>query len=165
MTTVDEIPQAPGLNAAEKGFVHKFAEGYKQTDNMSWAYSYTMGWLIISEPVEQRASQLVDTLGVTRDDVDHVSKFLATPGVAERRELPDQDDYVLSIPDGNWPKAVRYSMKKIPEFHAILQRGLELLDGATDERRRRIVELERIYRHLADEIPQVFERYEQSTSN
>jgi hypothetical protein len=165
MTTVDEIPPTPGLNAVEKGFVHRFAEHYKRVDNLSWAYSYTMGWLVISEPVEQRASQLVDTLGVTRDDVDHVSRLLATPGVVERRELPGQDDYVLSLPDGNWPKIVSYSLTKIPSFHAILQRGLELLDGATDERRRRIVELERIYRHLADEIPQIFERYEQSTRN
>ena len=164
MTTVHEIPSAPGLNAVEKGFVHKFAECYRQTDNMAWPYGYTMGWLVISEPVEQRASELVDTLGVTRDDVDHVSRILATPGVLERRELPDEDDYVLLLPEGNWPKAVRYSLNKMPHFHAILQRGLELLDGETDERRQRIVELERVYRHLAKEIPQVFDRYEQSAT-
>ncbi|MBQ1093744.1 hypothetical protein [Streptomyces sp. B93] len=169
-TTIDRIeqtdqpPPTPGLTEAERGFVHKVAEHYRNTDNMAWNYGYVFGYLMICTPVQQRASQIIEALGVTREDVERVSQLLVTPGVFERRDEPGDDDFLMWLPDGNWPKAVRYSLVNMPRFHEVLRRGLEVLADAPPERRERIATLEHLYRHLAVEIPAVFDRYETATA-
>ncbi|MHC0432837.1 hypothetical protein ACX6XY_22075 [Streptomyces sp. O3] len=162
--TEQEPPKAPELTEGERGFVHQVAKHYKDTDNMAWNTGYVFGYLMICFPVEQRASEIVKALGVQREDVDHAAKLLATPGVFEKREEPGSDDYWMSLPEHNWPKAVRYSLTNVPRFHEHLKRGLEVLDGASDERRERLVVLERLYSHLAVEIPAVFDRFETATA-
>ncbi|MFE0801583.1 hypothetical protein [Streptomyces sp. NPDC058812] len=160
----DQPPLTPGLTEGERSFVHKVAQHYRNTDNMAWNYGYVFGYLMICTPVRQRAGQIAEALGVTRDDVDHVAKLLVTPGVFERRDEPGTDDYWMWLPEGNWPKAVRYSLVNMPRFHAVLERGLEVLADAPPERRERIATLEHLYRHLAVEIPAVFDRFENATA-
>ncbi|MET9565855.1 hypothetical protein [Streptomyces tauricus] len=163
-TDTEQLPAAPGLSEGERSFVHKVAEHYRNTDNMDWNYGYVFGYVMICSPVEQRVSQIVEALGVTRDDVDHVAKLLVTPGVFDKREEPGSDDYWMWLPEHNWPKAVRYSLVNIPKFHEVLVRGLEVLEGASAERRERVVRLEHLYRHLAAEVPAVFDRFESANA-
>ncbi|OEV02636.1 hypothetical protein [Streptomyces oceani] len=158
----DQPPPAASLTEKERAFVHKVAEHYRRIDNMAWNTGYVFGYMMICDPAEQRVSQIVEALGVTAGDVDHAAKLLATPGVFEKHEEPGGDDYRLVLPEHNWPKAVRHSLVHMPKFHQVLQRGLEVLDGASEERRERLVRLEHLYSHLATEVPAVFDRFEKA---
>jgi hypothetical protein len=160
MPSTDQIPIAPGLTEAEREFVHKIAEHYRDTDNMAWDHGYLIGWLMISDPIEQRASELQQALGVSRDAIDHISRILVEPGVLDRSEMPD-GDYKLSLGHDAWPKLLRQSLVSMPSFHAVMVDGLEMLAQEPEQRLRRIANMERFYRYLGTEIPAIFDRYQE----
>jgi hypothetical protein len=160
MPSTDRIPEAPGLTEAEREFVHKIAEHYRDTDNLAWEHGYLIGWLLISDPIAQPGSQLQQTLGVSQDAVDHISRLLVPPGILDRSDLPN-GDYTLSlVPDG-WPRLLRQALVRMPSFHAVIVDGIEALAGEPEQRLRRIADMERFYRYLGAELPAVFDRYQE----
>ncbi|OEV02637.1 hypothetical protein AN216_14100 [Streptomyces oceani] len=139
--------------------MNRVAEHYRDTDRMAWEHGFLIGWLMISDPVEQPASRLCEVLGVSREAVDHIDKLLVPPGVLERTELPD-GEYSLAMNAEVWPQTVQQAMLALPSFHSVMRYGLEALADASEERRRRLVNMEQFFRYLGDEIPAVFDRYE-----
>ncbi|MHC0432836.1 hypothetical protein ACX6XY_22070 [Streptomyces sp. O3] len=158
-TPTDQKPPTPGLSEGERDYVDRIAEHYRDTDKMAWDHGYLIGWLMISDPVEQSVEQLVKTLGVSRDAVDHIDRLLTPPGVLTRRELSD-GEYALTMTTDVWPNNVRQALLAMPNFHAVMRHGLEVLEDAPDERRRRLVNMEAFFRYLGRELPAVFDRYE-----
>ncbi|MEV8129119.1 hypothetical protein AB0P07_34660 [Streptomyces sp. NPDC085944] len=157
-----EKPPTPGLNEGERDYVNRVAEHYRDTDNMAWEHGYVIGWLMISDPVQQSAAELCETLGVTREAVDHIDKLLVPPGVLTRQELPG-GEYALAMSVDVWPKTVQHSMLSLPSFHTVMRHGLDVLADEPEERCRRIANMERFFRYLGEEIPAVFDRYEPPT--
>lgn len=163
MPSTEEIPVASGLTEAEREFVHTVAEHYRDTDNMAWEHAYLIGWLMISDPIAQHASELQQKLGVSREAVDHISRLLVAPGVLERSDLPD-GDYTLSLGHDAWPRILRQALVHMPSLHAVMADGLETLAGEPEQRLRRLANMERFYRFLGSEIPAIFDRYEEPAS-
>ncbi|WP_262704972.1 MULTISPECIES: hypothetical protein [Streptomyces] len=164
MTTPhDEKPSTPGLTEGERDYVNRVAEHYRDTDRMAWDHGFIIGWMMICDPVEQSAHQLCETLGVSREAVDHIDKLLVPPGVLTRNELPD-GEYTLSMSVDVWPKTVQHSMLALPSFHSVMEHGLNVLADAPEERRRRVANMERFFRYLGEELPAVFDRYEPSAT-
>lgn len=157
-SSTDAVPAAPGLNTGEREFVHAVAEHYRDTDNMAWEHGYLIGWLLISDPVEQTSSALCETLGVSPESVEHISRLLVAPGILDRRELA-AGEYALTLRHDAWPKVVQHALVTLPDFHAVMEEGVRALAGASDLRRRRVENMERFYRYLGTEIPAVFDRY------
>ncbi|WP_309059775.1 hypothetical protein [Streptomyces sp.] len=158
---VDVKPPTPGLNEGERDYVNRVAEHYRDTDNMAWEHGFLIGWLMICDPVEQSAGELCKALGVRRESVDHIDALLVPPGVLTRKELPG-GEYALAMSLDVWPKTVQHSMLAVPSFHSVMEHGLQVLEGEPEERRRRLLNMERFFRYLGEELPAVFDRYEAS---
>lgn len=156
---VDAKPPTPGLTEGERDYVNRVAEHYRDTDNMAWEHGFLIGWLMICDPVEQSAGQLCETLGVRRESVDHIDALLVPPGVLTRKDLPD-GEYALAMSLDVWPKTVQHAMLAVPSFHSVMEHGLKVLEGEPEERRRRLLNMERFFRYLGEELPAVFDRYE-----
>lgn len=152
-------PPAPGLTEGERDYVDRIAEHYHDTDNMAWDHGYLIGWLMISDPIEQSTTQLCETLGVSRESVDHIDRLLVPPGVLTHEDGPD-GEYTLAMSPDVWPRIVQHSMLAVPSFHSVMQHGLDVLDGEPEERRRRLVQMEKFFRYLGEELPAVFDRYQ-----
>ncbi|MFJ8148778.1 hypothetical protein ACIQ8D_31415 [Streptomyces sp. NPDC096094] len=159
----DVKPPTPGLTEDERDYVNRVAEHYRDTDNMAWEHGFLIGWLMICDPVEQSATQLCKALGVRRESVDHIDALLVPPGVLTHKDLPD-GEYALAMSIDVWPKTVQHSMLAVPSFHSVMEHGLQVLDGEPEERRRRLVSMERFFRYLGEELPAVFDRYEPPTA-
>lgn len=149
------------LSDAEKSFVHKIAEHYHITDGMEWERGYVIGWLIINFPAKQSANEIARALDIPREPVDWVADLLTPPDVYTREQIPGTDDYYLTLNDGSWPNAVEHSFRRIPEFHAAIQHGLEVLQDQPEERLGRLRRMETLYGVLSSNLKGVFEAFEQ----
>lgn len=160
---------ASRLSEGERRFVDQVADYYYFNDGMPRERGQVLGWLMISDPPEQTADQIADTLGVSRDDVDRMIAQLVPStehqgGVFQRTDLPG-GGYSVRMLEGRWANQIKAVFAGIPDFHQVTAYGLEVLDGASPERRRRLVLMERFLRYLTEEFPAMWERYERTRGN
>jgi hypothetical protein len=154
---------APGLDDGEREFVEEVGRYYEH-DGWPYPLGCIVGWLIISDPVQQPASEISSRLGVDRALVDRVADQLVPAKLLLSKEL-DDDDYELTLQDGAWTNAVSHTFTSWPSFHRIMADGLEALAAeSTPERLGRLANMERLFAYMASELPFVIERYEASVA-
>lgn len=154
------ISERSTLTEAEKSFVQKIAQHYHTTDGMEWERGYVIGWMIINYPAKQSADDIAKTLDIPREPVDWIVDLLTPPGVYTREAIPGTDDYYVTLNDGAWPNAVEHSFRRIPEFHAAVQHGIEVLKDQPDERLERLKRMEELYGVLTRKLEGVFDAFE-----
>ncbi|MEU9710105.1 hypothetical protein AB0E21_16095 [Streptomyces sp. NPDC047967] len=158
------ISERSTLTEAEKSFVHKIAEHYHITDGMEWERGYVIGWMIINYPAKQSADDIATTLDIPREPVDWIADLLTPPGVYTREEIPGTDDYYITLNDSAWPNAVEHSFRRIPEFHAAVVHGLEVLKDQPSKRLERLARMEELYGVISRKIEGVFDVFEEHRS-
>ncbi|MFG2129196.1 hypothetical protein ACGFNV_15540 [Streptomyces sp. NPDC048751] len=151
--------ELPGLTAAERIIVDGVAEYYWQNDGMPHERGRVIGWLIISDPVEQTTAELIARLGTTREAIDRVADQLVPAHVIFRKDIPGTDEYALSMNDESWPNAVLEVFANIPEFDRILCDAQETLKDEDPERRARLDRTQHLFGFIAREIPSVLTTY------
>ncbi|MFB6889485.1 hypothetical protein ACFCX4_09255 [Kitasatospora sp. NPDC056327] len=156
--------ELPGLTDAERIIVDGVAEYYWQNDGMPHERGRVIGWLIVSDPVEQTTAELTARLGTTRAAIDRVADQLVPAGVVFRRDLPDGDEYALYMNDESWPNAVLEVFANIPDFATILQDAQQVLADSPAERRERLDRTEHLFGFLAREVPAVVAGHAQDGS-
>jgi hypothetical protein len=145
------------LSEAEEALVQGVADYYHMNDGMAFGRGRAIGWMIIAEPAVQSANQICATVGCERAEIDYVADLLVPPGVLVRSPAPDPDDYLLRMDDSAWPNRMQVVFANIPNFHRIMQHGVEVLADAPEERRQRVVNMERLFRYLSAEIPTILD--------
>jgi hypothetical protein len=154
--TLRELPEA------QRAFVEQLAQYYYENDGMPHSRGQVIGWLIISEPKKQRASEIARRLDIDRADVDWITGKLIPAAVLVREDIDGSDDYYVEMGDNAWVNRMQQVFSKIPEFHQILAEGVALLEDSDGTRRQRVVTMERFFGYLATEIPGIFDRYRET---
>ncbi|MFW6724741.1 hypothetical protein ACHZ98_32280 [Streptomyces sp. MAR4 CNY-716] len=153
------------LTEGERAFVDRVAEYYFKNDGMSHDRGRVIGWLMICEPPQQRASELVETLQTPRETVDRIveqlTPLLNEEGVFGREGALTDEDYTVWLRENRWAQTVEGIFASMPALHAILQQGVAALEGASEERRRRVENMERFVGYLSDEVPKMMARHAQ----
>ncbi|MEU5320844.1 hypothetical protein AB0G67_29420 [Streptomyces sp. NPDC021056] len=148
-----------GLTAAERIIVEGVADYYWRNDGMPHERGHVIGWLMISDPVEQTTAELIARLGTTRAAIDRVADQLVPARVVLRRDIPGTDEYALHMNDESWPNAVLEVFANIPEFDGILRDAQETLKDEAPERRQRLDRTQHLFGFIAREIPNVLTTY------
>lgn len=149
---------------AERSFVEQVAQYYYDNDGMPHDRGRVVGWLMISDPPKQSATEIVAKLGVSRAEVDRIVDQLTPEGdpvsVFERSgELAE--DYVVWLRENSWGPKVKGIFSEFTDFHRVAAEGLKALSGASESRLARLRNLERFLRFVSTEMPKILERHEQ----
>src|SRR5882724_11699576 len=94
--TFHELPEA------QRAFVEKIAQYYYDNDGMPHERGRVIGWLIISDPKKERASEIADRLGIDRVDVAGTTEKLIPATVLTREDIDGSDDYYVEMGDNAW---------------------------------------------------------------
>jgi DNA-binding transcriptional regulator GbsR (MarR family) len=117
--------------------------------------------LLVCDPPYRSASQLVDTLGVSKGSVSSMTRLLVNVGTIETMALPgDRATYFRLTPDGMERKFAR-RVESMAAFRALADRGLELLKDEPPERSERLRETAALYAFMEREIPLLWARWRQ----
>ncbi|MFG2129186.1 hypothetical protein ACGFNV_15490 [Streptomyces sp. NPDC048751] len=158
MTAPTAIPDA------EREIVTRIG-AYYEKDGMAADRGEVIGYLLISEPARQRASEISAKLGIPRDAVDKMSDQLVPAGFFIREEA-EEGDYFLTLQDATWPRVIEHTFLSWPTFHQTMADGLKALEaeGASAQRLARLRNMEKLFRYLAAEMPALWHRYEKSAA-
>ena len=123
-----------------------------------------IGWLLISDPPEQSAADLARVLDVSRSSISSAARLLTPSGLVEGvRRRGDRQEYLRIRADG-WTRMLAGRYAKTAAFRQITERGLDVLDAASPDRRQRLENVTELYRFLESELPAMWERWEQRNS-
>lgn len=150
-----------GLTVAEHDFVESVARHYHEAHGVTRDKGRVMGWMIISDPAEQTLAQICAAVGTTPEDVEQLIEQLTLAGLYQRIDTPGAETRYRLVDDG-YPKAVSDTFASWPEYHQIFRYGLEVLADASEERRRRIAEIEELFGIIVGDLAEMSERWQQS---
>ncbi len=109
-------------------------------------------------------------LGVERAAIDRIVDQLTPendPVSVFERTGALSENYTLRLRENSWAPKVRGIFSEFPDFHRIAATGLQALraEGASDERLRRLANMERFLGFVSSEMPAILERYEKNRSS
>jgi predicted transcriptional regulator len=116
-----------------------------------------LGALLVADPPEQSADDLIATLHASRSSVSTMTRLLEGAGLIERVSQPgDRKLYYRNRPDA-WHQRTLDTMEPVRHLRSLAARGLALLDGASPEVRRGLVDMYQFYAYWERELPRVIE--------
>ncbi|MEU9929973.1 hypothetical protein OH828_33920 [Streptomyces anulatus] len=158
------------LTESEKIFVEKVAQYYYENDGMPHERGRVVGYMMICDPAAQTADEISLMLGVERAAIDRIVDQLTPendPVSVFERTGALSENYTLRLRENSWAPKVRGIFSEFPDFHRIAATGLRALraEGASDERLRRLANMERFLGFVSSEMPAILERYEKNRSS
>ncbi|MCG5220198.1 MarR family transcriptional regulator [Streptosporangium soli] len=149
---------------AELDFVDEVAVFFER-EGMPLIAGRVIGWLLISEPQEQTAAQLAETLQVSRSSISSATRLLTPSGLVEGvRRRGERQEFFRIAADG-WSRMLAARYAKTAAFREITEHGLRVLSESTPGRRERLGNVHELYRFLEAELPALWERWETRTSS
>jgi hypothetical protein len=149
------------LTAPERAFVDEIARHYHEAHGVTWEKGRVMGWMIISDPAAQTLQQICAAVDATSESIEQLIEQLTLAGLYERIETPGEEDRYRLV-DHGYPKAVADTFASWPEYHQIFRYGLEVLAGASEERRRRVADIEELFGFIVGDLADMTKRWEAS---
>jgi DNA-binding transcriptional regulator GbsR (MarR family) len=119
------------------------------------------GWLLIAVPPQQSNAALAEVLQASKGSISTMTRFLIQLGLVERASVPgDRRDY-FQIKDHAWSQLTKQRLVQIGAFRQLAARGLDLMQAAPRQHKRRLQEMHDIHAFWERELPLVDERWEQ----
>ncbi|MBF2079467.1 MAG: MarR family transcriptional regulator [Synechococcales cyanobacterium T60_A2020_003] len=123
------------------------------------------GWLLISDPPQQSSSDLADGLQASKGSISSMTRLLIQIGLIERVGIPgDRRDYFQIKPHA-WGQLMEQQISQVKMFRQLAERGLQLVQDEPPPLQDRLKEMHSIYTFWEQELPQMYDRWEQQQSS
>lgn len=116
------------------------------------------GWLLVCDPPEQSANDLVESLQASKGSISTATRALLTMGLIERVRLRGERFDRFRVR----PEAMDEAIWREDQFsgpHRVIRMGLEALADEPAARRRRLEELDWMYAWWEDRIGKLRQEY------
>jgi len=113
------------------------------------------GWLLVCDPPWQTAGELADVLGASPGSISTMTRMLIQCGLVERVAVPGQRTAAFQMKTGAAREIMAGWQVKTTKMRDLLRHGLNLLDGQSDERRRRILEQLEFHEFIERALPEL----------
>ncbi|MGK0618995.1 GbsR/MarR family transcriptional regulator [Meiothermus cerbereus] len=140
-------------------FVEEFALAYEAAGIPRTA-GRILGWLMVCDPPEQTASQLMEALGTSKASVSTMTRLLVQMHLIERVPRRGSRQDYFRIRPGTWSERVKNGLAGLSLYKSLAEKGLRLLENAPPERSERLQEMRELYAFFEEELQGLFERYE-----
>lgn len=150
------------MDEERETFVEEFGLLFGQF-GLSRMLGRALGVLMISDPPERSAGELVEELGASRGSISQTTRSLIQMGLVERWSRPGVRRDYFRIKPGAWHEIMRREMESLSAFRKTAERGLDLLDSEDPRARRSLEEMRDFYTYWEREMPAVLARWERET--
>lgn len=120
-----------------------------------------LGWLLVCNPPQQTASELMLAVGGSKGSISTMTQLLMHSGLVERTGIPGNREMYYRIRPGSWTELLRNRMGFLKAMRELAGRGLALMEDEDIQQRQRLQEIHDLYNFLEKEIPMLFERWKQ----
>ncbi|MCF6522341.1 GbsR/MarR family transcriptional regulator [Streptomyces sp. JJ36] len=120
-----------------------------------------LGWLLICDPPEQTAGDLVEVLQASKGSISAATRFLVPSGMVEKFSRPGERRDYYRIKEGVWPSLAKAQSEHYQSFVDITEQGLHVLRDAPESRKERLRTMHDFYAWLAKEMPLLWKRWEE----
>jgi DNA-binding transcriptional regulator GbsR (MarR family) len=118
-----------------------------------------LGWLLVCEPEYQSAEDIANILHASRGSISTTTRTLIRAGMVERRTFGGDRRTYYQVRPGAWTAMLEDPKHNITRLRKLTDVGLELLNGESDERRRRLEEMRDLLTFFEREFPTLMERW------
>lgn len=155
-------PDEPGGDATEEelAFVEEAAICLERQGLFRMA-GRVLAWLLICDPPEQTAGDLVRVLRASKGSVSAATRFLVPSGMVEKISRPGERRDYYRIKEGVWPALAKSQADHYQSFVDITEQGLRILHSSPEHRKERLRTMHDFYAWLAREMPLLWKRWEE----
>lgn len=116
-------------------------------------------WLLVCDPPEQTAADLIKALNSSTGGVSQSLRLLIHFQFVERFGRPGDRRSYYRVAPGAWERVMAAQHADTIRFRRLGDRGLEILASTPGHRRTRLVEMTAFYRFLEAEMPALMQRW------
>lgn len=120
-----------------------------------------LGWLLVCNPPQQTASELMTAVGGSKGSISTMIHLLMHAGLVERTGVPGSRETYYRIRPGSWTELLRNRMGFVRAMRELASRGLTLMEDEDAQQRQRLQEIHDLYAFLENEVPMLFERWKE----
>ncbi|MFF7446757.1 MULTISPECIES: MarR family transcriptional regulator [unclassified Streptomyces] len=140
-------------------FAEDVALYFEQDAGLPRITGRVIGWLLICEPSEQTAGQLVETLGASKASISTSTRQLMQAGLVEKVSVPGDRRTYYRINDEGWVNSVFERLAAVTNILKVLDKGSALLAHESPARRARLENVADLYRWMQSELPPLLARH------
>ncbi|WP_163508927.1 GbsR/MarR family transcriptional regulator [Fodinicola acaciae] len=118
-----------------------------------------LGWLMVCDPAEQSAADIVEATGASRASLTSTMRMLVASGMVRRLTRAGGRTTYFRIDDNAWSQVLRQRFQLVAAFAKITGDGVQLL-GEGSPRSARVRAAHDIFRWFDQEIEPLWRRYE-----
>ena len=119
-----------------------------------------LGWLLISDPPYQSATELADVLQASKGSISTMTRLLLQMGLIERVAMPRNRHDYFRLRLGAWSEYIRQTVYELKAMRELAERGLKLTENRDPVLQERLREARDIYAYLEREYPLLLEKWE-----
>lgn len=117
-----------------------------------------IGYLAVCEPMEQSIADLSEALLTSRSAINGAVKMLETMGLITRTRPAGSRSDLIGLKLGGWENT-GFNPEEYKQQSALAREGLELLKGASKERRQALIEMAALNDFLTERITSLFKEW------
>ena len=120
------------------------------------------GWLMICEPELQTAAQLAEILRASKGSISTMTRYLLQLQTIERIKKPGERAAYFRFARRPMSEVMARRQAMFAQVEKLTERGLELLDGTSAERREPLAQLHEFHVFMRGERAKVVQRWERA---
>lgn len=118
-----------------------------------------LGWLLICDPPQQAAEELVRGLSASSDSISTTARSLIQMGFVQRVAVHNDRRAFYQLRPDAWSAALEEREAEMKRLRTLAEQGLAAVDGAPEPRRQRLIEMRELFAFVEAEFPALVARY------
>lgn len=148
------------LTDGEKSFIEEVGIVFEQT-GLTRMSGRMFGWLLISKPQYQSASELAEVLMASKGSISTTVRLLAQMGIVERFIIPGERHDHFRLKKDALLMIIRHGLEdEVKMFRNLAERGLALMKKEPPERKHWLEEMHDRYAFLEKSFTSLMEEYD-----
>jgi DNA-binding transcriptional regulator GbsR (MarR family) len=118
-----------------------------------------LGWLLVCEPAEQNAAQILEALAASKGSISTTLALLERFGLVEPVSRPGERRTYFRIAPGAFTRMMEDKLRSVTTWKDLSQRGIDLLRKSGRERTLRLQGVHDFYAFFEREFPALIRRW------
>ncbi|RCW40407.1 hypothetical protein DFQ14_11156 [Halopolyspora algeriensis] len=140
-------------------WIEQMAAHFEASEGMPLIAGRILAFLLICDPPERTAAELSHGLSASTGSVSTNVRLLLRLGIISKTTRQGREAALYRVEEDRWPELVRQRMQRVTQIEELTEAGLRMFSGQ-GERARRLRTVHEFYKWLAEEIPELWRRWE-----
>jgi len=112
-----------------------------------------LGVLLISDPPAQSITEMSERLKTNKSSISIMARLLLENGLIEKVPSPIPRRDYFQFKDGGWVLYMQQWFQLMSGLHKLTERGLVLMEGKSEDLKRRLAEAHNLFSYLEEHFP------------